>query len=76
MFRTEMSKIVHTENTLCQAYFAVCTLHNFGKVQNIQEKIFFGTEVNSEAFWSISQNLKVVCTRLQGGITIWEQSKK
>ncbi len=50
--------------TVSQAYFALHeTLH---KVQNFQEKkIIFGTKVTSEAFLSMSQNLKV--TRLQGG---------
>jgi hypothetical protein len=49
--------------TVSQAYFAFHeTLHNFEKFQG---KIFFGTKVISEAFYSISQNLKV--TRLRGG---------
>jgi hypothetical protein len=49
--------------TVSQAYFALQeTLH---KVQNLRKKSCFGTKVTSEAFLSISQNLKV--TRLQGG---------
>ncbi len=35
------------------------------KFKILRKKIFFGTKVTSEAFLSISQNLKV--TRLQGG---------
>ncbi len=54
------------DNTVSQAYFALHeTLH---KGQNSKEIIFFfffGTKVTSEAFLSISQNLKVI--RLQGG---------
>jgi hypothetical protein len=51
------------ETTVSQAYFA---LHKtLPKVQNLQEKNIFGTNVTSEAFLSIFQNLKV--TRLHGG---------
>ncbi len=35
------------------------------KVQNLEEKNIFGTMVTSEAFLSLTQNLRV--TRLQGG---------
>jgi hypothetical protein len=49
--------------TVSQAYFA---LHErLHKAQNFSEKNIFGTEVTSEAFLGISQNLKV--TRFQGG---------
>jgi hypothetical protein len=53
----------HQYCTVSQAYFALHkTLH---EVQNFWENYFFGNEVTSEAFLSISQNLKVA--RLQGG---------
>ncbi len=51
------------DSTVSQAYFGLHkTLH---KLQNFKEKIFFTTKDTSEAFLSISQNLKV--KRLQGG---------
>ncbi len=55
-----LAKVLHT---VSQAYFALHeTLH---EVQHFYEKIYFGTKVTSEAFFSISKNLKV--TQLQGG---------
>ncbi len=43
----------------------LCTPQNFAQSKEFLGKQIFGTKVTSEAFLSISQNLKV--TRLQGG---------
>jgi hypothetical protein len=58
-----MTLLINQLHTISQAYFALHkTLH---KVQNFKEILFFRTKVTSEAFLSISQNLKV--TLHQGG---------
>jgi hypothetical protein len=58
---------VFSGDTVSQAYFALHeTLHKLPQSTKIFREIFFvGTKFASEAFLSISQNLKV--TRLQGG---------